>query len=214
MGQGGYIFCELDSIQKSYPRFQQALAALETKAVLSCANDWFPKLSPETVFAKLKSQDDPFGRTTILPACFDDHSSNPILSASWRQLYTVAGHQMILQGVGSGETLPENMKIAWYGLAFPNKEQHITEIKWQLSDRKYGRINLEEMHLYNKPAVVFEEGMILDEEEAFHLYANIKGPIPTAHDGNVGQYQSAVMLGALYYDKIDKVLGATGAAIP
>ena len=214
MGQGGYVFCELDSIKKSYPQFQAAIAALETKVILKCANDWFPKLSPEAVFAKLKSQDDPFGRTTILPALFDDHSGNPMTSGTWRQLFTVAGHQMIIQGVRSGETIPENIKIAWYGLAFPNKEQHLTEIKWQLSNGKYGRINLEEMHLYNKPAVVFEEGVILNDEESFELYGYIKGPIPTHHDGYVGLHQSIVMLGAAYYDKIDKVLGNCGAAIP
>ncbi|GAH13221.1 unnamed protein product, partial [marine sediment metagenome] len=148
-----------------------------------------------------------------LPALFDDHSGNPMTSATWRQLFTVAGHQMIIQGARTGEAIPENFKIAWYGLAFPNKEQHITEIRWQLSNRKYGRINLEEMHLFNKPAVVFEEGLIIDEETSFELYGYVKGPIPTAHDGHVGQYQSIVMLGAAYYDKIDKVLGNCGAAI-
>jgi len=214
MGQGGYIFCELDSIQKSYPRFQQSLKDLEAKTIQKVATDWFPKLSTQQVFAKIMSNEDPLGRTTILPACFDDHSSAPMISGTWRQLFTVAGHQMVIQGVGSGETIPENMKISWFGLAFPNKEQHLTEIRWQLSDRKYGRINLEEMHLYNKPAVVFEEGLILDEEEAFHMYGYIKGPIPTHHDGYVGLHCSIVMLGALYYDKIDKVLGNCGAAIP
>ncbi len=213
MGQGGYIFCELDSIQKSYPQFKNAVAALETKMITKCANDWYPKLSPQQVFAKLKSEDDPFGRTTILPALFDDHSGNPMNSATWRQLFTTAGHQMMIQGSRSGEILAENFKIAWIGLAFPNKEQHITEVRWHLSNRKYGRINLEEMNLYNKPAVIFEEGIIINEEEAFHLYGYLKGPIPTAHDGNVGQYQSMVMLGAAYFDKIDKVLGNCGAAI-
>lgn len=213
MGQGGYIFCEMDSIQKTYPQFNAAIRELEGRVLTKCTNDWFPKLTPQQVYAKLKSEEDPFGRTTILPALFDDHSGNPMNSATWRQLFTVAGHQMIIQGNRTGESLPENFKIAWYGLAFPNKEQHLTEIKWHLSNRKYGRINLEEMHLYNKPAIVFEEGLIIDEETSFELSGFIKGPIPTAHDGNVGQYQSIVMLGAAYFDKIDKVLGNCGAAI-
>lgn len=214
MGQGGYVFCELDSIQKSYPKFKDAVAALERKTITKIADDWFPNLTVAQVFAKLQNKYESFGRTSILPAIFDDHNSAPMVSATWRQLYTTSGHQMLIQGVRSGETIPENLKVAWIGLAFPNKEQHITEIRWQLSNRKYGRINLEEMHLYNKPAVIFEEGLILNDEEAFHLFGFIKGPIPTHHDGHIGQYQSMVMLGAAYYDKIDKVLGATGQAIP
>ncbi len=213
MGQGGFVFCEQDSIQKSYPQFKNAVANLERRMITKIAEDWFPKLSVAQVFAKLKDKYDSFGRTTILPALFDDHNSAPMVSATWRQLYTTTGHQMMIQGVRSGETIPENLKVAWYGLAFPNKEQHITEIRWQLSNRKYGRINLEEMLLYNKPAVIFKEGLILNAEEAFELSGFIKGAIPTHHDGHIGQYQSMVMLGATYYDKIDKVLGNTGAAI-
>ncbi len=214
MGQAGYVFGELHSIQKSYPQFLDSIRDLERRTITKIAEDWFPKLSVTQVFAKLKDKYDSFGRTTILPAIFDDHNSAPMVSATWRQLFTTAGHQMIIQGVRSGETVPENMKVAWYGLAFPNKEQHLTEIRWQLSNRKFGRINLEEMHQYDVPAVVFEEGLILNDEEAFHLYGFIKGPIPTAHDGHQGQYQTIVMLGAAYYDRIDKVLGATGQAIP
>jgi len=213
MGQGGYIFCELDSIQKTYPQFQAAIADLEAKMITKCATEWYPKLTPQQVYAKLRAEDDPFGRTTILPALFNDHSGNPMNSATWRQLFTVAGHQMLIQGNRAGNALPENFKVAWYGLAFPNKEQHLTEIRWQLSNKKYGRINLEEIHLYNKPAVIFEEGQIINEEESFDLYGYIKGPIPTTHDGVLGQYQSIVMLGAVYFDKIDKVLGNCGAAI-
>jgi hypothetical protein len=162
-----------------------------------------------------------YGRTTILPALFDDHNSLPLDTAggggspvaTWRQRFTVTGHQMILQGARVGETIPEDFKVAWAGLAFPNKNQHITEIKYQIGDRKYGRINIEEMQCYNKPALIFEDGYILDEEESFHLYAYVEGPIPTYHDTWTGLYQRIVMLGACYSKIVSKVLGVPGTAI-
>jgi len=99
------------------------------------------------------------------------------------------------------------------GLAFPNKEQHITEIKFQIGDRKYGRINLEEMHAYNKPVIIFEDGFILDEEESFELYAYVEGPLPNQLPFIQGVYQRVVMIGAAYFKVISKVLGNCGAVI-
>jgi len=216
LGQGAYIFCEWDSIQKEYPDFQRAFADLEAKAVNSCTDKWFPKLTPQQAFGFLTPNSDQFGRTSILPALFDDNASLPINNTTgapaggggspagtWRQLFTSTGHQMILQGVRGGEVIPEDFQIAWIGLAFPNKQQQITEIRWQTSDRKYGRINIEEMHSYNKPAIIFEEGFLLKEEQAFHLYGYVEEL----------DYQRIVMLGAAYYKVIDKVLGLPGSAI-
>ena len=133
----------------------------------------------------------------------------------WRQTFTTTGHQTIIAGAGSGNTLPEDFKIAWIGLALPNKNQHLTEVKWQISDRKFGRLNLEEIRSYNQPAIIFEDGFIIDEEEGFDLYGYIEGPVPDIPWGPDTDviYQRIVMLGAAYYKTIDKVLGNTGAAI-
>ena len=212
MGQGGYIFCEWDSIQKEYPDFQRAFADLEVKAIRSCTDKWFPKLRPEQAFGYLTPNSDQFGRTSILPALFDDNTGTPMdttagggsPAGTWRQLFTVPnGHKMILQGNRTGETIPEDFQVGWMGLAFPNKQQQITELRWQTSDRKYVRLNIEEIHSYNKPAIVFEEGFLLKEEQSFHLYGYVEE----------ADYQRIVMLGALYYKVIDKVLGAPGSAI-
>ena len=212
MGQGAYIFAELASVQNNNRPFQLAMQKLEQKAVNKCLSDWNPKKF--SISKALSPDAGNFGRTTILPALFDDHSGNPMVSGTWRQLFTVQGNQTLIQGVRSGETIPEDMKVAWIGLAFPNKQQHITEVKWQIGDRKYGRINLEEMHVYDTPALIFEEGFILDEEESFHLYGYVEGPIPTHHDAYIALHQSIVMLGATYFKNVSKVLGNTGAAIP
>ena len=193
---------------------------LDQRAIAKCNSDWKPKtFNPQMSLSPGSSN---YGRTTILPAMFDDHSSVVMDTTggggfpvgTWRQLFTTSGHQMIIQGRGTGETIPENFKVAWAGLAFPNKEQHITEFRYQIGDRKYGRINIEEMQCYDTPAIIFDEGYILDEEESFHLYAYVEGPIPTAHDAHIGMYQRIVMLGASYFNVVSKILGVPCTQIP
>lgn len=223
MGQGLFVLSEWDSVNKENSVFQQTLRRLDEQIITKCNLDWKPRTFNS---AKALSGDSGFyGRTTILPALFDDNQSRPLTTAglggspvaTWRQRFlaasTTAANTVLLQGVGAGETIPEDFKIAWAGLAFPNKNQHITEIKYQIGDRKYGRLNIEEIHGYNKPAIIFEEGYILDEEESFHLFGYVEGPLPVFHDGWSGIYQRIVPLGACYYKVVSKVLGNVGTAI-
>ena len=230
MGQGSYVICEWDSVAKEYPNFQQAFANLEAKMLNKCTTEWAPKTC-----GYLTPKAGQFGRTTIPPALFSDWwdgtvkaaaASVPLNSAqaggifggcpvgTWRQLITASGSMVLLHGSGTGDVIPEDFKVAWMGLAFPNEQQHVTEIKFQIGDRKYGRINVECMRAYNKPALVFEEGFVLDEEQSFELYGYVEGPIPTHHDGYEGLHQRIVMLGATYYKVVDKMLGICGSAIP
>jgi hypothetical protein len=59
------------------------------------------------------------------------------------------------------------------GLAFLDKALRISEIKMQISDKKLPRMNIEEAFLFNKPAIIFEEGFILDEKTSFDLYGYV-----------------------------------------
>lgn len=216
MGSGGYTFCEWKSVKGSwlgggnenaeFKLWKKAFAEGEQKMISKCDVEWTPK-----TFGFLAPHDNQYGRTTILPEVFNDHLD--VSMAHWRQAFTTAGHQTLIFGGNAGHTLPEEIKVLWLGLAFPNKEQHISEIKWQLGDRKYGRINLEELKIYEEPALIFEEAILMDEEQAFELYGYVVGPIPVDHEGNSRQFQRIVLLGALYYKIIDKVLGTVGANI-
>lgn len=210
MGQGSYVIGELDSVYKEYPDFQAALRKLETNLLTKCSGDWGSVGKP-LGFGKLTPGQHEFGRSTIIPALFNDHLG--VQMATWRQLFTVTGHQTIMTGTRAGNTIPEDFKVAIAGFAFPNKNQHLTEIKFQIGDRKYGRINLEELHLYNKPAVIFEEGFLVDEEEAFDMYGYIEGPIPVHVGDYTGVHQRIIPLGFTGFKRIDKLLGNCGAAI-
>jgi len=206
MGQGGYVFCEWDSVAKEFPDYQRAFADLEAKVIELCNDRW------RKTFGGLAPGAEQYGASA-------GYQTPPTY---WRQAFTQTGNQTLIQGCRSGETLPEDFNVAWIGLAFPNKNQHITEIRWQTSDRKYVRLNIEEMHAYNKPAIIFEEGFPLKEEQAFELYGYFDGPIPsgicdpTVTVDSVAThcvYQRIVMLGSAYYRIVDKVLGTPGAAI-
>lgn len=208
MGSGAYIFCEWNAVQKSWGKFQDTMIRLEQEIIQKCNAEWKPK-----TFGYLTPNAGQYGRTTILPALFNNNSG--VQMAHWRQAFTSTGHQTLMTGTRAGNTIPEDFKVAITGFAFPNKNQHITEIKWQKGDKKYGRIDLEEMLSYNVPAVILEEGFMIDEEESFELYGYVEGPLPENGPGGSDStiYQRIVPLGACYYKQIDRVLGNTGAAI-
>ena len=209
MGSGSYVFAEWDSVQRNNRTFQLAMQQTEQKIVSLCLADWSPKrfdvrraLSPPAGF---------FGRTSILPELFDDVDGNAM--STWRQSFTSSGSQTIITGGNSGNTVPEDFKVAWIGLAFPNKNQQISEIKWQIGDRKFGRINIEELHAYKTPAIIFDEGFLINEEESFDLYAYVEGPIASDNTFITSEFQRVVMLGAVYFNVTSKVLGSCGAQI-
>jgi hypothetical protein len=202
---GGFIFAEWDSIRKEFPDFQRAFAELETDVITKCDTEWKPK-----TFGYLTPMENQYGRTSIIPALFRGFGQTATTPPTaghyltdWRQHITSTGLQTLLMGNGAGDILPEDFKIAWIGLAFPNKQMNISELKWQISDQKFIRVNIEELMSYNKPALIFEKGYILNEEESFDLYGYVEEE----------DYQRIVMLGAAYYKIIDKVLGAPGSAI-
>ena len=155
-----------------------------------------------------------FGETTILPPLFNGLMAAYQPLVTWHQwfnttsaLEVAAGRTpgiTILTGAATGGRIQEDYKVGICGLLFLDKAIRVSEIKMQISDKKLVRANIEEVFGYNKPAVCFEEGYILDEEKSFDLYANVitQGP------------QRIKPLG-LQVNKIkDKVLTNTGAPLP
>jgi hypothetical protein len=108
-----------------------------------------------------------------------------------------------MTGAATGGTIYEDYKVGVAGLAFLDKAIRVSEIKMQISDRKLPRVNIEEAFAYNKPAIVFEEGYVLDEETAFELYAYVLSQGP----------QRIKLLGLQLNRVKDKVLTAPGAAL-
>lgn len=171
-----YVICEYEKVKQNFPEFKATMASLANQLRVQCTADWSPK-----TFGGLAPRSDQFGETTILPALFRDitmTAANAGFMPTWEQWLTATGHQTIMSGSGTGGTILEDYKVGIAGLAFLDKAIRISEIKMQISDKKLPRINIEEALAYNKPAIIFEEGYILDEETGFDLYAYIttQGP--------------------------------------
>lgn len=210
MPQGDYIFVEWRSAQRLSVEYQSKLKMKEMEIVNLLESKWSPR---KFSWGLTPKQSGEFGRTTIMPELFHDHLAADMVT--WRQKFQTTGHMTIISGRGSGNTLAEDWAVLWTGLALPNKNQHLTEIKMQIGDRKYGRINLEEMHQYQIPVIIFEEPFIIDEETAFDLYGYIEGELPDNGPGGEADtlFQRIVMTGCAFYKQIDRALGTVGAVM-
>lgn len=168
---GGYVICELKEVKENFPEFKDTMDTLETTLVTKAAADWAP-----LTYGGIKPTAGQFGKTTIMPELFRTGSLAlpPItmFAGSWQQEFTAVGTQTLMSGANTG-TIYEDYKIGICGLAFLDKTVRISEIKMQISDKKLPRINIEEMWAYEKPALIFEEGYILDEETGFDLYGYV-----------------------------------------
>jgi len=171
-----YVICEYEKVKQNFPEFKATMESLASQLRAKCSADWSP-----LTFGGLAPRAGQFGETTILPALFRDitmTAANAGNMTTWHQWLTAIGHQTIMTGSGTGGIILEDYKIGLAGLVFLDKAIRISEIKMQISDKKLPRINIEEALAYNKPAIVFEQGYILDEETGFDLYAYVttQGP--------------------------------------
>ena len=162
---GGYVICEYEKVKDYFPEFQRTLASLHSALVAKAAADWAPK-----TFGGMSPRSDQFGESPIMPELFRNMANTTL--TSWNQWLSATGHQTVMSGSNSAN-IYEDYKIGLAGIAFLDKSIGISEIKMQISDKKLPRINIEEAFSYNKPAVIFEDGYIIDEETGFHLYAYV-----------------------------------------
>jgi len=175
------VICEYDDVRKGFPQFQRVVENCRQALIQKALADWAPlkfagTTDINTIISQRLSGQNPksgeFGETPIFPELFKDMSSNSM--TSWEQNLTSTGHQTIMIGTGAGGALLEDYKVGIVGLALLNKSPKISEIKMQVSDKKLGRINIEEALAYNQTAIVLEDYFILDEEQGFDLYAYVK----------------------------------------
>ena len=167
----GFVICEYEKVKEQFPHFQRVMANLESALLAKARTDW-----SGLTYGGTKPSAGQFGKTTVMSQLFADITGTRL--TSWNQWLNATGHQTIMTGVGSGGTIPEDYKVGLCGLAFLDKAIRISEIKMQISDKKLPRINIEEAFVYNKPAIIFEDYFILDEETSFDLYAYVlsQGP--------------------------------------
>ncbi len=167
---GGFVICEWGSVKENHPQFQRMMERLHTDLIAKAALDWAPK-----TFGGIAPRSNQFGETTIIPALFRGDAQTVAASgqlATWNQYLGTTGHRTILTGANTGN-IYEDYKIGLAGFGLLDKSINISEIKFQISDRKIARINIEEAMAYENPVIIFEDGLVLDEETGFTLYAYV-----------------------------------------
>jgi len=202
---GGYVICEYESVKEEFPEFKAVMDDLKSRLIELASKDWG---IPAEKFTLEEGH-----LTTVIPALF--RGQQTVAGAlgtqltTWEQWLTstaafpIPGSGIIMTGAASGGTIPEDFKVGLVGLAFLDKAIRISEIKMQISEMKIPRINIEEAFVYNKPAVIFEEGFILDEKTAFELYAYV-----------LSQGPQRIKLIGLQANRIkDKLFTAPGSAL-
>lgn len=215
---GGFVICEYEKVREEFPEFQDVMTNLRNTLIEKAKKDWgmtfagSRRVSEASKYLSGNNFSAPgpgldvhygegeFGETTIIPASFRDITNTTFVT--WHQWFNATGSHIIMSGANGGN-IYKDYKIGIAGLAFLDKAIRISEFKMQISDKKIGRVNIEEAFGYNKPAVVFEEGYILDEQTGFDLTAYILSQGP----------QRIKPLGLEVYKVKDKMLTSTGAAL-
>lgn len=164
----GFVICEYEKVREQCPEFLGTMAKLEADLTNLCLSEWDP-LTYGGIYPKAGQ----FGKSTIMPELFWGFGQVAPTLVTWASNATVIGHQGLLAGANAMNIF-EDYKIGIAGFAFLDKTQRITEFKLQIGDKKYPRINIEEAFAYNKPAVIFETGTIVDEETEFDLHGYVE----------------------------------------
>jgi hypothetical protein len=167
-----YVICDYSKIKKTFPEMEATVDALEDVLIQKAIDDW------KIPYGGLYPKAGEFGKTTIMPELFNvgQYDTGVLFRPNdWRGWLgtnmTIPGHNTIMQGAATNGNIYEDFKIGIVGLVFLDPVLRVSEIKMQISDKKLPRMNIEEAFMYEHPAIVFENGYILDEETGFHLYA-------------------------------------------
>jgi len=177
------VIGELDKLTE-LPEFQKGLRSLIEAAKKRASEIW-----PGYTFGGMFPQGKQFGITSALPKFFGSTTTH---LKHWRQNFASTGWQDIFN-----VTVQEDIIIGMMGVAIVDPTINITELRAEISDRKYPRINIEEMKAYRKPAVLFKQGLIAEEEKSFKLrgYVTATG------------YQTVIPIGGFtIFKKLDDVI--------
>lgn len=168
----GTVICEYEKVRKGFGPFAKVMQDCREALIQKAMDDWSGRGGQAKTYGGIYPKSNEFGESTIMPQLFLD--TNLATLVTWNQwLTTITNPRIILSGAATGGTIYEDYKVGLCGLAFLDKAIRISEIKMQISNKKLPRINIEEAKVYNKPAIVFEDYFILDEETGFELQALI-----------------------------------------
>ena len=136
-----YVICPYDQVKDYFPEYQRMMSSLHSGLVAKAHADWAPK-----TFGGMAPNSAQFGESTIIPALFRGDAQTVANSGqltTWQQWLNTTGHRTIMTGANTGN-IYEDYKIGLAGIAFLDKSINISEIKFQISDRKIEAIPIRE----------------------------------------------------------------------
>lgn len=152
------IIIEYSKVKKDFPEFQAAYTETLNKAKKDVQSAW--GLSDGGLFPGANQ----YGITTIRPRFVQLGTTSGKIESWNRNLATVGWQDFV------DNTVIEDVYIGILGFQFPNVSQRCGAIRIEAGKQKFPVINLEgEMDVMSEPAVMFETGIIIPEEEAFKL---------------------------------------------
>ena len=157
------IIVELDKIRQEYPEYQESIDSVYEQARKVADAKFKGK-----ILGGMFPESGQYGITTALPKFFDWRAGTPRLT-TFRQNYGSSGWNKIFTGVSD-----EGIVTGACGIMIPDPTINVNEIRLEIDNRKYPRINLEEMHGMKKPAVIFREGFVIPPKAQYEMYGRFE----------------------------------------
>ena len=231
-----FVYCDLNTLKKDYPEFQDSMQTLEQRIVAETGTHWENaagqmSLAPQQgwtqqagvwsnmTYGRFTPGDGQFGRTTWLPEFLEDAAGDVLdvnhtfanqgyLCApnSFRQDYltgtptgvTIPGWNTIYAGAHAtlAQCMLEDLRFALAGWMIPSKAIRVSKLRLEIGDKIYPIHDIEEMHGFVQPAIIYEEGFIIPEETHFELRGFFEA----------SGWQRIIPLGFVLYRRKDTVL--------
>ncbi len=153
------VIIEYSKVKKDFPEFQATYIDTLNKAKSDVQDAW--GLSDGGLYPGANQ----YGITTIRPRFVQLGTTGGAAAESWNRNLATMGWQDFVNN-----NVIEDVYIGILGFLFPNVSQRCGAIRIEAGKQKFPVINLEgEMDIMSEPAVMFESGIIVPEEEAFKL---------------------------------------------
>ena len=154
MGNGVGILVEYDKVRDEYPEFAEVWNETREEVAAQCKEAW--GLGDGGFMPATRE----FGETTIRPQFFNLGTTSGTTD-TWNRIMTTAGHY---NTVINSATL-EDVYIGIVGWMFPNVVQRNKAIYQEFGQTKLPVVEYEaEIELMDKPALIFEKGIVIPEE--------------------------------------------------
>lgn len=153
------VIMEYAKIKEFYPEFLSAWNDTLAEAKQQVNSSW--GLRDGGLFPGAKQ----FGQTTIRPRFFGLGTTGGASPESWNRNIATIGWQDFVNN-----NVIEDVYVGIVGFIMPNVSQRVGAIRMEAGSRKFPVINLEgEADIMSEPAVIFEKGIVIPEEEGFKL---------------------------------------------